>query len=240
MRTVTTILIFFSTVFLSFGQANEKLTGKPTTLEETFKYLDQMFDDTSKYGFMTLPEDVATGRLHMGLGMWIRNNWGLWGDSKLKNYFLDKGVAHPDDMSSIILTSYHRHLNNKPTDLEGQIKRNQAFYNSMVKKGNTVSFSQDFFKVRTTDSTLLNYFPVGDTILVSVYAEYKKLFTTYASGVKAIAVVLEHKKDKLSIQLISIYNEPKKKPDRKVGEIYDESPSDCSLLPPTDWTAKKE
>lgn len=122
MRTTITIIFLLAT-FLSFGQTKDKLKGKPTTLEETFIYLDNIFDDTSKYSFMNLPEDFATARLHFGFGMWMRNNWGLWRDSKLKHYFLDKGVYHPDNMSGIILTSYHRYLNNKPINLEGQIKK---------------------------------------------------------------------------------------------------------------------
>lgn len=104
-----------------------------------------MFDDTSKYGFMTLPEDVATGRLHFGFGMWIRNNWGLWRDSKLKHYFLDKGVGHPDDMSSIILTSYHRHLNNKPTDWMVKLKNTKSFIIAWLKM-ETPFHSQDLFQ----------------------------------------------------------------------------------------------
>src|SRR5690606_10277026 len=48
---------------------------------------------------------------HMGLGMWIRNNWGLWGGSRLQQYFIKKGYDHPDSMSSIILASYIKWLN---------------------------------------------------------------------------------------------------------------------------------
>ncbi|MCX6272291.1 MAG: hypothetical protein NTU44_13955 [Bacteroidetes bacterium] len=95
MRVVITIILFIG-FFISFGQTKTKLEGKPKTLEETFIYLDNIFDDTSKYAFMTLPEDVATSRLHMGLGVWIRDNRGLWGHSKLKHYFIEKGVTHPD------------------------------------------------------------------------------------------------------------------------------------------------
>lgn len=129
-------LLLFSTQ--AFSQTDKKLKGKPTTLDETYLYLNQMFDDTEKYGFMTLPEDVATSRLHRGFGMWIRNNWGLWRNSKLKHYFLDKGVGHPDDMSGIILTSYHRYLNKKPIDLEGQIKKYQDIYKGIVQRGDTI------------------------------------------------------------------------------------------------------
>lgn len=50
---------------------------KPDTIDEAMVYLDEIMDDTTKYNFMTLPGDIAVIRLHMTLGMWIRNNWGL-------------------------------------------------------------------------------------------------------------------------------------------------------------------
>lgn len=39
--------------------------------------------------------------------MWIRNNWGLWGGSRLQKYFTDKGIHHPDNMSHVILVHYY-------------------------------------------------------------------------------------------------------------------------------------
>jgi hypothetical protein len=231
-------LLLFSTQ--TFSQTDKKLTGKPATLDETYLYLNQMFDDTAKYGFMTLPEDIAASRLHRGLGMWIRNNWGLWRNSELKQFFLDKGVGHPDDMSGIILTSYHRYLNSKPIDLDGQIKKYQDFYKGIVQRGDTIIYPKEFFEGRTPDSLLINYFPVGDTIRVGVYASDRKLFTTYASGTTATAIVKEHRKDKILVQIISMKNEPKKKPERKVGDIYEASLTSCSLIPPKGWTYIKK
>ena len=48
---------------------------------------------------------------HFGLGLWIRNNWQLWGESRLAKWFNEQGIKHPDDMSGIILYSFSRHLN---------------------------------------------------------------------------------------------------------------------------------
>jgi hypothetical protein len=50
---------------------------------------------------------------HLGLGMWMRNNWGLWGGSRLYKYFHDKGVTDPEDMSSIVLFYYYDWLTDK-------------------------------------------------------------------------------------------------------------------------------
>lgn len=237
MRTYIITAILLCNV-LSYGYAKDRLKGRPTTLEETFIYLDNTFDDTSKYTFMTMPEDVATTRLHMGFGMSIRNRWGLWGNSKLKHYFLEKGVFHPDDMSGIIFTSYHRYLNNRPIELDSQINSYRRYWNAQM---HADGFSMgDLGMHYTTDSALVQYFPVGDTILVSIYASYKKWFTSYASGVRGIAIVKAHNKDyTLQIKLIKVMHENRLKPDRKEGDVYEINPMHCSLMPPKDWVFKK-
>jgi len=60
-----------------------------------------------------LPKREDMIHYHHSLGMWIRNNRGLWGGSRLQKYFQDRGVRHPDEMSSVILNHYHHWLNDK-------------------------------------------------------------------------------------------------------------------------------
>jgi hypothetical protein len=60
--------------------------------------------------------------------MWMRNNWGLWGGSRLAKWFNNQGVKHPDDMSGVILDSFWRHLNDKPIKLEEQVKHYQDYW----------------------------------------------------------------------------------------------------------------
>jgi len=59
---------------------------------------------------------------HHGLGRFLRNEWGLWGGSPIQSWFIERGIHHADDMSSIILTCFHRKLNNKDYDLDKQIQ----------------------------------------------------------------------------------------------------------------------
>ena len=72
-------------------------------------------------------------RYHRTIGMWMRNNWGLWRGSRLKQYFNNLGVNHPDDMSAIILTSFWRHLHKQPIKLEEQIKVCQDYWAKGIK-----------------------------------------------------------------------------------------------------------
>lgn len=78
----------------------------PETPEEACKHLDIILSDSSKANI----RKSGVGGSHFGMGMWLRNNWGLWGGSKLKDYFLEKGIEHADNMSSSILNTYYHYV----------------------------------------------------------------------------------------------------------------------------------
>ena len=73
--------------------------------------------------FKAKSEADAVASTHHSVGQWIRNEWGLWTGSQLKDYFSDQGIKHPDEMSGIIIRAFHRHLNGKPLNVESEIER---------------------------------------------------------------------------------------------------------------------
>jgi hypothetical protein len=85
----------------------------PKDLGECFIELDKLLKEVDKKEMQSLSKRGDMIRYHHGLGTWIRNNWGLWGGSRLQKYFTDKGIMHPDDMSSVVLSHYHDWLNGK-------------------------------------------------------------------------------------------------------------------------------
>ncbi|MFA5337646.1 MAG: DUF6794 domain-containing protein [Candidatus Omnitrophota bacterium] len=99
----------------------------PRNLDDCFKELKKMLNP-ELIKEMKAGAEADMTKYHRGLGMWIRNNWGLWSGSRLKTYFNDLGVRHPDDMSGVILTSFWRNLNNKPIQLKEQIKYYQDYW----------------------------------------------------------------------------------------------------------------
>jgi hypothetical protein len=107
----------------------------PIDLEDCFKQIDKFWDDSTKMKVKEWTEDEFLGRAHMGFGMWMRNNWQLWGGSRLSKFFNDKGVFHPDDMSGIILVSYHRYLIGEDLKLEEQIKFYRDFWEKVNEQG---------------------------------------------------------------------------------------------------------
>ena len=56
---------------------------------------------------------VTTACMHHGFLMNIRNNWGLWSGSDLREWFFDRRIMHADDMSSVIMDSYIAKLKGK-------------------------------------------------------------------------------------------------------------------------------
>lgn len=104
---------------------------QPNNLSECFKSLDKIISDADDADwFKNASEEEAVIKSHHGLGKWIRNNWGLWSkDSNLHSYFVNLGLTHPDDMSAVILTSYHRHLNNLELNLDAQVQHYIDFWN---------------------------------------------------------------------------------------------------------------
>ena len=60
---------------------------------------------------------------HFGYGLSMRNDWGLWHGSRLAKQFEDNGIFRPDDMSSLVLDLYWKHLNDLPLDLQESVAK---------------------------------------------------------------------------------------------------------------------
>jgi hypothetical protein len=88
---------------------SETIDGRyiPKDLGECFVELDKILNDVDRKEMSALKDRNEMIRYHLGLGMWLRNNWGLWGGSRLRKYFTERGVTHPDNMSVVILDHYY-------------------------------------------------------------------------------------------------------------------------------------
>ncbi len=85
----------------------------PKDLGDCFVALDKILSKVDMDEMRALPNRDGMVRYHLGLGMWLRNHWELWGGSRLQKYFTDRGVHHPDDMSGLILRYYYDWLNGR-------------------------------------------------------------------------------------------------------------------------------
>ncbi len=77
---------------------------------------------------------------HFTLGLWMRNNWGLWGGSRLKEYMNGLGFVHPDDMSGFILQTFWRYLHGLPLGIENEAtKQRMMWHGTQRTNGNTTN-----------------------------------------------------------------------------------------------------
>ena len=114
----------------------------PQDIAECYRELDGMLPPDAKMylqGYLnTLSEKdeilLKINMGHMGLGLYLRNYWGLWEGSRLAQYFVNMKISHPDDMSSIIINSYKSYLHNEPFDLPGTIKKYQEYWKMVQEK----------------------------------------------------------------------------------------------------------
>jgi len=79
----------------------------------------------------------ALMKMHFSLGMWLRNNWGLWsgyqeGPNELVKFFNEQGIYHADDMSGIILACYARLIRNESINFDAQL---QVYFNHWAEAG---------------------------------------------------------------------------------------------------------
>lgn len=82
----------------------------PRNLFECLTQLDKTLNFDSKKQLKESTE-ISIFNSHMGgLGMWIRNNWGINGGSRLLVYFKNRNVKDRDNISEIIIEQYIKWL----------------------------------------------------------------------------------------------------------------------------------
>jgi hypothetical protein len=114
----------------------------PSNLSECIEALDIIMTESKKedvLNFKLSKEKDCLYNTHHALGQWIRNNWGLWKkESALYNYFYKMGLWHADDISSVIIISYHRHINEKKINLKKQIDKYIKYWNNYQKQNGPI------------------------------------------------------------------------------------------------------
>ncbi|MBZ5859617.1 DUF6794 domain-containing protein [Flavihumibacter profundi] len=203
MRTrIFITILLVAQVYAVQGQKNSKriVRGKDSTshiyipidIDDCIKQLDSIFSDSIKIVIKGLTEDEFSGRVHLNLGTWLRNNWGLWSGSRLSAYFKSKGVFNAEDMSGIIFDSYYRYLKGTPIRLDEQI----VFYKEYWLK----AMKEDSLRNR---EAIKNY-KIGDTVLFNYRTGFssKSQEDKYDNSIcEASGVVSDFDNDKFRIKV---------------------------------------
>lgn len=217
------ILIFFLILnFIPKINAQEfsksEIKYKPKNLNESIIQLNRIHNDSIKNEIRNMTENDFIGNSHLGLGMWIRNNWKLWKKSELSAYFNQLGIYHPDDMSGIILKSYYRKLTDKPLQLNEQILYYQKYWKNLaehksIMKTDSAYKKQFELKQEKVENeyweNLRGQFKVGDS--VTTYLVYQCGLIALGNTTEIKGKVIEINDRKLKIEILKFVDERKKK-----------------------------
>lgn len=105
------------------GAAKKEATYIPKDLDDAVRELHKFIQSEDKAQIRN--GEIGAIHMHFGLGVGLRNRWGLWGGSRLANYFTKNGIGHPDSMSGYILEAFVRDVRGKEYDLL-ELMRDQA------------------------------------------------------------------------------------------------------------------
>lgn len=110
---------------------NRIIKKQPSNLEECFVALSKLLSKDELQFILDSDDEKIMHQYHSNLGRYIRNEWGLWSGSKLRSYFENLGLRHPDDMSGLILCSFWRRLHDKPLDIDKQVETYQEWWKNL-------------------------------------------------------------------------------------------------------------
>ena len=97
--------------------------GYPRTLNEALDFLSEWLPPQELEQARTLSEREMVGRYYQGLGMGMRNSWGLWsGGSGISNQLCAMGMRDAEAMSVVILQSFWRRVHSQPLRVEEQVR----------------------------------------------------------------------------------------------------------------------
>ena len=133
MKQFFCLLFILSTAFL-VGQTSKDVASKsfaenykrnikksringvyiPRSINDAMKQLERKSDAQAVHAFTSAQEDVVAKKLHFGLGRWMVQNWNLEYGSRLSVKLTELGLKNPDEMSQLLIRSFHRYLNEKP------------------------------------------------------------------------------------------------------------------------------
>lgn len=98
-----------------------RASAPPAALAGAFAFMDSALTPADRDPLRRWLPDSARS-LHFTVGLWLRNEAGLWKGGPIADSLRAHGVRHPDDMSDVILRGYGLYLRGEPIDLDSLIR----------------------------------------------------------------------------------------------------------------------
>ncbi len=124
-------------------QAKQEEAPPPGTLEEAHQQLERTLpkEELAKIDAMKSEDDMIG--YHFGLGMGLRNSWGLWGGGPLAKNMNKLGFHHPDDMSGVILETFWCKRHGKDFRLKERADYYETYWKGAADPPETAKDPQD-------------------------------------------------------------------------------------------------
>ncbi len=164
----------------------------PESLNDALDYMEYKWTDAEKQTFKSKDERTAVSSLHLSYGMFIRNVWLRHGNPKLEKSFDEIGIYALDDISSIIITSFHRKLNKKEIKLDEQIKPYKVYWEE-IRKRTEAEYNETFIKFKVGDTLTFKY------LRTFIDDEQEKLY--YNGNCRAKGILLEKTQSDFSLKI---------------------------------------
>lgn len=178
---ITLLILGALVVFIRFSSYSPYQYGHyiPANLDDAHAYLQKHLPPEKLQRIRDMKSESDMNDYHMGLGLGIRNTWGLWDGSRLTRYFNKLGIHHPDDMSGIILDTFWCKLHSQPLRLDERVAYYQAYWkrtivpdNLRTPSGASIKFDTSYDKGTETNPRTIH---VGKSSDGSVWVyEYDK------------------------------------------------------------------
>ena len=120
MKKIVLVIGFLGIFHTLIAQESKNI---PATLNDCYLMLDSVLNNEQKNEIKNTNErDLIM--YHRGLGMWIRNNFGLWSNRNvgIRALFIENNILHPDSMSQLIIVGYFYYLNGINKSIEELIE----------------------------------------------------------------------------------------------------------------------
>ena len=119
--------------FCACTSSHRNVAYIPKDLDDAHQELTKMLPTEEIQHIRVMTNQDQMIEYHMGLGLRLRNEWGLWHESRLARYFTKLGVEHPDGMSALILATFWCKLHGmhyNPGNMIGDPKEHQEYLRS--------------------------------------------------------------------------------------------------------------
>jgi hypothetical protein len=123
--------------------AKETELPPPATLEEAHEQLERLLPpgELAKIDAMRSEDEMI--KYHRGIGMGMRNGWGLWKGGPLAKHMNKLGFYHPDDMSGVILETFWCKRHKKEFRLKERAAYYEAYWKAVKDPGETAKDPRD-------------------------------------------------------------------------------------------------